>query len=365
MQLERDRVRSLDGIRAFALVTVLLLHLQQRFVILHGFAACPDGVELFFVLSGFLITTMLLREAGRVGGPNLRHFYLRRATRILPPLLVYLGVVAAVCLGAGPAVPWRALGTAALFLTNVVPGEATVFTAHLWSLAVEEQFYLFWPVLLLASLRWGGRRAAALVCAGLILASPAFRMTAAMTHAPLFDHREGVVLPGRMDSLFAGALLAICAGSVRFERAYSRFAPFAWVAPVFFAVASPVLRVVGGNGYTYTAGYTLESLAAAFSLAWLLRNPHARTSRVLGWRPVAVLGLASYSGYLYQSAILFLWPAALGGRHPALVLLVAAAAGLLAYLLVEVPVERLRGGGRVRVIQTAAAAPPELAVKSA
>ena len=220
-------------------------------------------------------------------------------------------------------------------------------------------------VLLLASLRWGGRRAAALVCAGLILASPVFRMTAAMTHAPWFDHREGVVLPGRMDSLFAGALVAICAGSVRFERAYNRFAPFAWVAPVFFAVVSPVLRVAGGNGYTYTAGYTLESLAAAFSLAWLLRNPHARTSRALGWRPVAVLGLASYSGYLYQSAILFLWPAALGGRHPALVLLIAAAAGLLAYLLVEVPVERLRGGGSVRVMRTTAAAPPDLAVKSA
>ncbi len=365
MNLERNRVRSLDGIRAFALVTVLLLHLQQRFVILHGFAACPDGVELFFVLSGFLITTMLLREAGRGGGARLGHFYLQRATRILPPLLVYLGVVAAVCLGAGLAVPWKALGTAALFLTNVVPGDATVFTAHLWSLAVEEQFYLFWPVLLLLSLRWGGRRAAALVCAVLILASPVFRMAAAAAHAPWFDHREGVLLPGRMDSLFAGALVAIGAGSARFERVYGALARAAWVPPLFFAVVSPVLRVVGGNVYTYSAGYTLESLAAAFSLAWLLRNPHARTSRALGRRPVAVLGLASYSGYLYQSSILFLWPAALGGRHPWLVLPVAVGAGLLAYALVEVPVERLRGRGSVRLIRTPVSDPSPLAAKSA
>ena len=168
-----------------------------------------------------------------------------------------------------------------------------------------------------------------------------------------------------LERLFAGWSGARGAGAAQLEAVDGALARVAWAAPLFFAVVSPVLRVLGGNVYTYSAGYTLESLAAAFSLAWLLRKPHARTSRALGWQPVAVLGLASYSGYLYQSSILFLWPAALGGRHPFFTLAVAIAAGLLAYALVEVPVERLRGRGSVRVLRAAAAEPTPLAAKSA
>ncbi len=344
------RIRSLDGVRALAIFSVILTHLQQQFTVLHFPVPVVDGVELFFVLSGFLITGMLLREEGRIGGIHLPRFYLRRATRILPPLAGYLGVVAVVYRVLGLHAPWAALGSAALFAANFYTDNPSA-TQHLWSLAVEEQFYLLWPPFLLACLRWGGKRAAVRAAAALLLVSPVFRTAVSVLHAPWINHREQFSLPGRMDSLLAGALLALFLGTSTWERFCERTHRFRWLPPLFFLALSPALRLVLGNLYTLSLGFTLESLAAALFFGSLLRRPRSLVSRALGWEPFAFFGVASYSLYLYQSAIILGWPPAWGGTHPAAAAFVAALlAGLTAYLLVEVPVAFLRNRKPVHIV---------------
>lgn len=345
----RQRVASLDGLRAFSLLTVLSIHIQQRTALLSIPLPLADGVAMFFSLSGFLIGAMLLREWSATGSVRVGRFYARRAARLLPPLFVYLAAAAALCAQGRRPVPWRDLGGAGLLLTGWLPGEASPFTQHLWSLAVEAHFYLLAPLLLLASLRLGGRRAAVLLSSALVALSPAVRMLAAWAHLPLLEHRQSVLLPGRLDSLFAGVLLALAFGTPAWERLWRRWGRFAWLAPVFLALISPALRIRFGNAYTFTAGYTLEALAGAATIGWLLHAPESLLSRVLGWRPLAFFGAASYSAYLYQSPIIHFWPAGAGGSHPLLLLLLSMAVGLAAYGLVEVPVEALRQRGVLRM----------------
>ncbi len=356
MAAQGDRIRSLDGVRAFAIMTVVLAHLQQRFHLLSLAIWAPDGVELFFVLSGFLITGMLIRAQAR-GSVSMTDFYGRRASRILPALLVYLVVVLAIALGRGQAPPWAALASAALFVANVYPHDTPPLTQHLWSLALEEQFYVLWPPVLLACLRLGGRRAATWATLILIAASPVFRVAVGVFHPVLLAHREGFLLPGRMDSLLAGGLLALCQGSALWNRIRKQVDRFPWAAPLLFLGVSPVLRSQLGNAYTFALGYTLESFAAIFFFAWLLDRPRSLASRALSLRPVAFLGVASYSVYLYQSFIILEWPVYAGGAHPVWVLLVAILAGLAAYALVEVPVGRLRNRQPGRVVAVKPRAP--------
>ena len=341
MAVHGARIRSLDGVRAFAILTVLLAHLQQRFRVVPLRIWAPDGVELFFVLSGFLITGILVREQECRGTVKMSTFYWRRATRILPALLVYLGVILAMMIGSGKPLPWAALASAALFTANLYPREAPPFMQHLWSLALEEQFYAVWPLILLACLRWGGRRLAILASVIMIAASPVFRIGAGFSHLPALAHRESLLLPGRTDSLLAGALLALCQGKTWWNQIRQHVERFPWAAPLFFLLISPVLRNRFGNGYTFTVGYTAESIAVIFFLAWLLDRPHSLASRALSLRPVAFLGVASYSVYLYQSLVILEWPVYAGGAHPVWVLLVAVLAGLVAYFMVEVPLALL------------------------
>ncbi|WP_158615262.1 acyltransferase [Acidipila sp. EB88] len=339
---QSHRIPSLDGIRAFAVATVILCHIQQRFTVINFPALAPDGVEVFFVLSGFLITTLLLREQERTGSISLAGFFGRRAARILPPLFVYLAVAAVVCKVAGKAVPWSSILGAGLFVGGIFPRVSSFLTEHMWSLAVEEQFYLLWPFLLIWALRRGGKRLAAWASLGLILASPVLRMAMFAVHSPILAHKQGSVLPGRMDSLFAGCLAAICLGMPRFERAYARASKMWWLAPVFFCILAPVLRVAVGNAYTFTFGYTLESLLIAFFIVWVARNPASFVGRVLNFPPIALLGVASYSLYLYQSAMIHGWRGAWWTRSPLTDLVAVLLAGFGSYYLVERPVVWLR-----------------------
>ena len=336
------RIRSLDGIRAFAILTVILTHLQQRFLLLPFAIPASDGVELFFVLSGFLITGMLLREQDRDGRIGLARFYTRRFVRIVPPLLVYLAAIAIMYVLMHRRVPWPDIAGASLFISNLWPHTAAYPTEHLWSLAVEEQFYLLWPPLLIGCLHYGGRRLLGRVSVLVIVLSPLFRIGLGLMHSPYLAHRQGILLPGRMDSLFAGCLLAVWIGSAGFERSYLRVKRFWWVAPVFFLFVSPLLRTALGNVYTFTIGYTLESLVAAYFMVWVIRSPESRTSRALSFRPIAFLGVTSYSTYLYQSPILHNWPHFAGRGNPALALAAALLAGVASFYLVETPMFWLR-----------------------
>lgn len=165
------RVPGLDGLRGLAVLLVVLAHANIP-IVRYGVIA---GVALFFVLSGFLITTLLVRERRRFGHVSLRSFYARRALRLLPALVVAIagGVVLAIAVGSDP-VTMAKDGLASLFYLGNFRDQLGLYGgpfAHLWTLAMEEQFYLLWPLVIVATGSW--RRAdvarVALAIAGISL----------------------------------------------------------------------------------------------------------------------------------------------------------------------------------------------------
>lgn len=157
----RGRLPGLDGLRAVAVLLVIFHHLcsQGTFA---GWPAVADvlkrgsfGVQIFFVLSGFLITWLLLGEDARHGQIALGRFYVRRALRILPPALLYLAVMFVLTLAGVFAIGRRDFLYSLFFIRNAYGVGGDPQLAHYWSLAVEEQFYLVWPVVVaLASRTW-------------------------------------------------------------------------------------------------------------------------------------------------------------------------------------------------------------------
>jgi peptidoglycan/LPS O-acetylase OafA/YrhL len=161
--MDRGHDDRLDGVRALAVMAVALYHEN----LLPGGSI---GVDVFFVLSGWLITTMLWREAERSGGIDISAFVVRRAKRLVPALALLLVVYAALAPILWPAwlsTRWLQVGAAALYLTNwreaAVPAKDPL--AHTWSLAIEAQFYLLWPLVILGARRLGQARAGLLFLA--------------------------------------------------------------------------------------------------------------------------------------------------------------------------------------------------------
>lgn len=155
---------ALDGLRGLAVIGVMLFHLKSK----PWFPGGSLGVDVFFVLSGFLITTLLLQEWAATGTIRLRQFYMRRALRLLPAMFAFLTLYAFITLVVGgaftgpqnPAAVAVLVVSSALYCVNWVAalgGQLPNSTSHLWSLAVEEQYYLVWPGLLLVMLRLGFR----------------------------------------------------------------------------------------------------------------------------------------------------------------------------------------------------------------
>ncbi len=189
----------LDGLRALAVLAVFADHFTLSELI-HAWGPGTVGVRTFFVLSGFLITSILLRQRGSASGGTLAlRFYARRFVRLAPPF--YLAIALAVALGiSGMSDDWWVHG---LYLSNVliVLREQWDGAGHFWTLAVEEQFYLLWfPAVVLTPRRW-----LLPIVLGCLFLAPGFRMLIVLGASEFIN----VLLPGQLDSLAAGALVAV------------------------------------------------------------------------------------------------------------------------------------------------------------
>jgi len=349
--MQSRRIPSLDGLRALAILMVIALHISQRYslpnvhtktgallYLLLGLSG--DGVGIFFVLSGFLITALLLEEYDKTGRIAFSDFYLRRTFRILPPLYAYLAFVIILCIVIRYPLNINTVLGSALFYRNYFPADGQWFTEHTWSLCVEEQFYLAWPVALVWALNRGGKAAAARLAALLIAFAPFLRIATKMSHLHIFDHRLGYLLHTRIDSLMCGCLLAILINNPKFEALYIRFARFWWLAPLQFMVVSGALTLIFGVNYRNTIGFTIDSVFVALFIAWATRNEYSRVGRILNSKVMRHIGMLSYSAYIWQTfflhaanptwansmpwGILFIWIAAVLSfnliERPALIL---------------------------------------------
>ena len=227
---------------------------------------------------------------------------------------------------------------------------------HLWSISVEEQFYLVWPFLLVYCLRrpgHPGRIAASIIPCCIILISPILRVLLSRSADPALHH-AGVNF-FKFDFIMFGCLVALLQHTPRFEDIYRLATRRGWLAPAVIVLCS-VLTARYQNYFDLPLGYTLNGAAIAVALLWSTRNPSSLAGRILNWKPIVQIGVLSYSIYIWQTLFLHLnnpqvfnplgrfgsWISTFPGNWLA-ILIVAS----LSYYVVEQPALRTR----VRVIQ--------------
>ncbi|WP_071053753.1 acyltransferase [Pseudofrankia sp. BMG5.36] len=382
---------ALDGLRAIAVLCVLGYHMA-------ALGGGYLGVDVFLVLSGFLITGLLLAERDRTGGISLKAFYVRRAFRLMPAYYAF------VVIGAVLVVLLKTRADQLDFLDNALtsllyvndyfrvlrPDSGGAWFGHVWSLSLEEQFYLLWPVALVAICRREAlaRRLPAILFGGAVVVA-VWRAT--LADLGVSGNRTYFALDTRSDSLLIGCALAAWLRASRLEaregephaggaagagagtsaggRVLARILAALPVAgPLALAALAVAVLTVPENGARTTVmdrgGFTGVALLAAALILALDQGRPTWLFRVIGCRPLAWLGRISYGFYLWHFPVTgFAGDKLVArlGRGPATVVAGLLAIGLAAasYYLLEGPIQRRRpkwASGRSAPVQTAGTA---------
>ena len=338
---------DVDGLRAIAVLAVILFHLDQR-LLPGGFL----GVDIFFVISGFLITRNIAQEIER-GRFSIVEFYRRRVKRIAPAMLVVVAVTLAFsqwlmlpedARETSKSAVWSIASMANVYFwrntdTSYFAADSTeVPLLHLWSLGVEEQFYLIWPLALLLFYRAGRTRPFAVVVLAIAFGSFVLAEMLFANH-PAFVY---YMLPTRAGELMVGALVAVAIRNGVETRIRGAFVP-AIAATGGLSVAlslgllTPDMPLPGALSLAPTAG------AAALILAGHCRS--SASSRLLALRPLVAIGLISYSAYLWHWPLLALYRYGFGVVTPAaagVLVLATMALAAATWRFVEQPARRSR-----------------------
>jgi peptidoglycan/LPS O-acetylase OafA/YrhL len=345
------RIPSLDGLRAISIGAVVLGHLAGTVgfptivgdtVRSNGFIDVANlGVRVFFVISGFLITGILMKESGRPGGISLRRFYLRRTMRIFPAYYVFVATLVVLTALGAFAVTSNDLVHALTYTTNYDPGR-TKQVGHLWSLAVEEQFYLLWPLTIIAL---GLRRAwaAALV---VVIAAPLLRALEYHFFTPEWQELVNNTFETTADAIAMGCLLALTLDRFVRRRWFLRILDAPWVIALLLVVA----LILGKWGVSnLLLSVSLLNVAVALAIAYCVLRPASLAGRFLNLRPLVFIGVLSYSIYLWQQLFLNRESQSLIATFPVNLVLVAMCA-LGSYYLVERPFLRWRPRVELRLL---------------
>ena len=368
---------ALDGLRAVAVIMVFFQHYGAGHAFIFGWGWA--GVDVFFVLSGFLITGILYDSQTK--SHRYRDFYIRRTLRIFP--LYYF--VWAVVLLLGPLAHWQwnlrwalwpaYLGNYARFFFLHQPGDPYrfdkltfgapvstwfgypfhLYIGHFWSLCVEEQFYLVWPFVV-----YSVRKRATLIkiCTAVIIMSPLMRAALSVFLSPQLLRMELFYrsLPTRLDALLIGGLVALLLRGPeeailrRFRRPLLAASSALFVALYFASTKLLALPLEGSaSNWIGIFGFTLiDVFAAALILECI--HPGSHLGTLLSWKPLRALGIVSYGFYVYHDLLHDFysdWAHRLSDRYAyPLTLMIAFAATLLiaalSYRLIEKPLLRLK-----------------------
>lgn len=299
MTRSSSRLSALDGMRAVAVLMVFVFH-GATDILPGGFV----GVDIFFVISGFVITGILVREHSQGGRIDLVAFWKRRMLRLIPALLAALVLVAVLTptIGYG----WRSYGkdalTAVLYVYNFrAISQPPSALGHLWSLSVEEQFYVVWPLLVLLILRARRR-----VRTTLVLALISFIVCASLVPI-LGGGTLYFLLPGHVPELLLGAALSV-SWTTGFPPWLQRIAASPWLAisgaVVLGGVALTASRIQAS--WLYLGGLTLLAVATTAVIAHIVQEPGGAIASLLSLQPLVWLGLRSYGFYLLHQPLLLL-----------------------------------------------------------
>lgn len=293
-------IKGVNGLRAFAVVLVIIQHYIVSYIYREDSAIGAIGVTVFFVISGFLITSILVKEkqdSSRTVSDKMIRFYARRAVRIFP---VYYAVLA---IGAYSGIYWFSEISNwwhILYATNFymfINGHGAGYTSHFWSLDVEEQFYMLWPILIFITPQ---KHLIKLFVLSILVA-----FVAAATR-PIFGYNNlsAYVFPfSHFDSLGAGALLSMLAGKESFKKNFE-VKPYMLVIGLVMTLATCIIRDThkGSTGLEAAAFVMNISaiLTSCMTIKYMIENQSSKIVSVLEGRILSGLGAISYGLYLFH-----------------------------------------------------------------
>ncbi len=345
-RLASGHIPGLDGLRALAVFLVIFYHF--------GFSYVPagDGVMVFFVLSGFLITWLLLAEDGRYGRISLSGFYRRRVLRIFPAFYCYWLLVVLLLLFTHKHVLWGNAFSAFLYFGdyyNAAFGDPNTAFSHTWSLGIEEQFYLLWP-LIFSRFRHNLGKMTIFLC-GLISAVWIYRLVLCFA----LHVSQGWIYASfdtRMDHLMVGCLLAVLLKRGVLMPFWKAVCAHPWLPLITLGLLACSIydgRFLIGR-YRDIVGFALEPLLIAVFVVQMIVFCSKRLWHWIEWPVTRYLGRISYSLYLYQQILLFSIRKRLSG-HSVIVQLAFAVlfttfVATVSYFVIERPFLRFRSAAR-------------------
>lgn len=350
MNSKKRYMPGIDGLRALSVLAVIAYHLNMKWA-----QGGLIGVAIFFVISGYLITDQILIQKQRFGKLDLKDFWIRRARRLLPAMFCMLLFVAIWLLFLDPNRLLHLQGDylSSLFYVNnwwLIFHQVSYFESfgppspigHLWSLSIEEQFYLLWPLLLLLTHRRG--RLFLFILIGAIASAAAM----AFLYEPGADpSRVYYGTDTRMFGLLIGAALAVVWPSYKLKQTVARSSRYSMNAIGAAGLLALIYMMYSMNEYDawlYRGGFLMLSIITAVVIA-VLAHPASRLGKIMGVRPLKWIGVRSYSLYIWHYPIIVLTSPANQASAPNVYLVVVQVAAsfvlaALSYKFIEEPLRR-------------------------
>ena len=295
---------SLDGLRAVAVALVLLAHAGSPYPKSGGV-----GVDVFFVLSGFLITGILSKEFNKEGGIDRKRFYIRRLLRLTPPLLACLLIFSIFYYWIHNEFRWDIVAIGLTYLGNYARALYNYdmnAMGHSWSLAIEEQFYLFWPFAIsFLERKKKGMKSKALVLLGLAIILALYRALGSSFYSP---SRIYFALDTHMDGLVIGSALYY---GLNLLTDWSNRENFLKLVSYILLPLSLMALILIMALYTWKDiemalfGYFSVALCACVIITDLVSSPYSFIKRGLEWKPLTYIGKISYGLYLYHMPVYY------------------------------------------------------------